>query len=102
MKDKSPQYSWIDFILSKEKCDRHSSHDDDYFSFTVHRGYEEPTNIGYIGSTVVFGNTALDKALTINPNEFQAFIMSLVYNKTPVEIDIDSEDDIDNNFDVDD
>lgn len=102
MEDKAPEYSWIDFTLSREKQDRYSSYkDDDYFRFTVHRGYREPTNIGYIGSTVVFGDTALDKALTINPNEFQAFIMNLVYNKTPVEIDVDSEDDIDCSFDVD-
>ena len=100
MKDQAPQYSWIDFKLSKEESKRYSSHDDDYFGFTVHRGYKEPQNIGWI-SSVVFGNTPLEKALEINPNEFQAFIMNIVYNNTPIEIDIDSEDDIDCSFDVD-
>lgn len=101
MNDREPEYSWIDFTLSKEKQDRHSSYkDDDYFRFTVHRGYREPKNVGFI-SSVVFGDTPLEKALRINPNKFQAFIMNLVYNKTPVEIDVDSEDDIDCSFDVD-
>lgn len=100
MNDRQPEYSWIDFTLSKEKQDRYSSYrDNDYFRFTVHRGYKEPKSIGSLGS-VTFGNTNLDKALTINPNEFQSFIMNLVYNKTPVEIDIEDEDDIDNSFDV--
>ena len=100
MEDQAPQYSWINFRMSKERQERYSSHDDDYFSFTCHRGYKEPSNIGWI-SSVVFGNTSLDEALKINPNEFQAFIMNLVYNKTPVKIDVDSEDDIDCSFDVD-
>ncbi|WP_101698524.1 hypothetical protein [Clostridium minihomine] len=101
MNDREPEYSWIDFTLSKEKQERYSSYkDDDYFRFTVHRGYKEPRNIGWI-STVTFGDTPLDKALRINPNKFQAFIMNLVYNKTSVEIDIDNEDDIDCSFDID-
>lgn len=100
MEDQAPKFSWVDFRLSREETERYSSHDDDYFGFTVHRGYKEPQNIGWI-SSVVFGNTPLEKALEINPNEFQAFVMNLVYNKTPVEIDINSEDDIDCSFDVD-
>lgn len=100
MEDKAPEFNWIDFTLSKEKPDSYSYHENEYFRFTAHRGFKDPKNIGFITS-VIFGDTPLDKALTINPNKFQAFIMNLVYNKTPVEIDIEDEGDIDDSFDVD-
>lgn len=100
MVDRAPEFSWIDFTLAKEEPNSYSYHDSDYFRFTAHRGFKEQKNIGFI-SSVIFGDTPLDKALTINPNKFQAFIMNLVYNKTPVEIDIEDESDIDDSFDVD-
>ncbi|MDP4224752.1 MAG: hypothetical protein Q8910_00080 [Bacteroidota bacterium] len=91
---------WLDIELSREKMDRYTYKDSDFVRFTVHRNYDNK-NIGWI-SRVELAGEDIEKKLSFKyMNDFQLLLINLAYNKTPVDIDVESEDDIDNSFDVD-
>lgn len=94
------EYGWITFKMAKEKPDRYSRNEDDYIEFTVHPNRDNK-EIGSM-STVYIGDRRLETVLKLgNLSEVESLITNIYYNKTPIIIDIESEDDIENYFDID-
>lgn len=99
-------YRWITFKMAKEKPERYSYRSEgDYIEFTVHRNSckedDEEYKKGWMG-TVYLGEKNLKDTLRIgNMSKIESLITNIYYNKTPIIIDIECEDDIDNYFDVD-
>lgn len=94
------EYGWITFKMAKEKPDRYSRNEDDYIEFTVHPNIDNK-EIGSM-STVYIGDRRLETVLKLgNLSEVESLITNIYYNKTPIIIDIKSEDDIENYFDID-
>ncbi|APM39430.1 hypothetical protein [Clostridium kluyveri] len=92
------KYHWLDVKLAKEEPQ--NSYDFDGIKFTIHRSYSDK-NMGSIGSLRI-GGYSLDKTLNFgNMSDIERLLVNLKYNDTPIEIDVESEDDIDNYFDID-
>ncbi|HYF75277.1 MAG TPA: hypothetical protein VD757_01710 [Candidatus Nitrosocosmicus sp.] len=100
IEEKEYPYDWLTFKFDKEKSSRYRSDSDEAIEFTVHRNYKDK-NMGTIG-TLYIGGYSTDKTLCFrNMSKIEALLLNFKYNNTPIEIDIESEDDIDNSFDVD-
>lgn len=99
-------YRWITFKMAKEKPERYSHRsEDDYIEFTIHRNSSNEENEdykkGWMG-TVYLGEKNLKDTLKIGSmSKVESLITNIYYNKTPIIIDIECEDDIDCYFDVD-
>lgn len=98
------RFSWLKCRLSKtepEKTYFGKVHEGDMdFSFTVSRETSNP-NVGSILSAYMEGENIRDKLKMYSYNKFEVLILNLVYNKTPIEIDIEDESDIDTSLGLD-
>lgn len=91
-------YGWINCELDEE--DDKSRYSDIEIKFTVHRNHNDK-NTGWIGSVYLNG-TGLDKTMKFGHlNDVELMIVNASYNKTPIIIDVEDEDDLDNSYDVD-
>lgn len=94
------EYGWITFKMAKEKPDRYSRSENNYIEFTVHPNRDNK-EIGSI-STIYIGDRRLETVLKLGTlSEIESLITNIYYNKTPIIIDIESEDDIETYFDID-
>lgn len=94
------EYGWITFKMAKEKTDRYSRSEDNYIEFTVHPNRDNK-EIGSM-STVYIGDRRLETVLKLGTlSEIESLITNIYYNKTPIIIDIESEDDIETYFNID-
>lgn len=98
------KYGWLKCRLSKEAPNKTyfgKVYDSDVdFAFTVSR--EKPnTNIGSILTAYASGENVRDKLKFRGYNDFEVLILNLVYNETPIEIDIEDEGDIDTSLGLD-
>ncbi|MBN1039043.1 hypothetical protein DVW12_10045 [Clostridium botulinum] len=99
-------YRWITFKMAKEKPERYSyRNEENYIEFTVHRNSSDEENEdyrkGWIG-TVYLGEKNLKDTLKLGSmSKIETLITNIYYNKTPIIIDIESEDDIETYFDID-
>ena len=98
------KYKWLTISASKSeptnKYGTYSKRSECDFSFNLHRNYQDKSK-GWIGSATFEGKD-VNKSLTVKShNKFETLILNLVYNATPIEIDIEDEDDIDNSLDLD-
>ena len=97
---KHEKYDWYDIELGEYKPENNYSRNDDLINFTLHRKPLK-TNEGYIGNPVINGTRVKDKFKFGNCSEFELLLINLHLNETPIIIDIEDEDDIDNTYDVD-
>jgi hypothetical protein len=91
---------WYNIELAKEKPDRWHSSLSDGIKFALHKSSIKP-GWGWIGSTYINDYDVKKKWKFGNMSEFECLLVNLVYNETPIEIDIENESDIDNSYDVD-
>lgn len=70
------------------------------FSFVVRRDYAN-SNVGSILSAYMKGENIRDKLKVHKYNKFETLIVNLAYNKTPIEIDIEDDSDIDTSLGLD-
>lgn len=96
------KYEWYKIELAPKKPDdgysRYSS--DDMISFTLHQKYKEP-GVGYISNVYIDGCNVREKLKFRHLSDIEALLINLTYNETPIIIDVESEDDIDDSYDVD-
>jgi hypothetical protein len=93
-------YDWLTFKFDKEKSDRYRSNSIESIEFTVHRSVKDK-GIGTIGTLYISGHSIKDSLNFGNMSSVETLLINLSYNNTPIEIDVECEDDIDNSFDVD-
>lgn len=98
VEDKGYPYDWLEFKFAKEKSGYRSILDEGV-EFTVHRNRDNK-NLGWINTVYIDGNSISDKIKFGNMSEIESLLVNLAYNKTPIIIDVESEDDIDSSFDV--
>jgi hypothetical protein len=97
---KESEYGWLDFTFAKEKS-RSYSYGDESIRFTVHKKSTRDSKVGWIGSVYIDGSS-IEKDLTFkHMSDVALLLINIYYNKTPIEIDVENEDDIDNSFDID-
>lgn len=100
------EYKWLTFKMAKEKPSGYSyRNEENYIEFTIHRKSknedEEDYKKGWLG-TVYVGEKNLKDTLKLgNMSKVESLIANIYYNETPIIIDVECEDDIDNYFDVD-
>jgi hypothetical protein len=93
---------WYNIELAKERnSSQYSSSTSDMIKFALHKKYSEP-GWGWIGSTYIDQWEVKKNWKIGHMSEFECLLVNLVYNETPIEIDVESEDDIDDSYDVDD
>lgn len=96
VKFEKSDYGWYNVELNKEKpeCyeDRH------VIKFTIH---DNRDGSGWIGNLYISGYNIKKTVNFGYLNEFESLILNLKYNQTPIIIDVEDEDDIDNSFDID-
>ncbi|KEH93242.1 hypothetical protein [Clostridium botulinum] len=91
-------YNWITFKFAKEK-NKYRSYGDQEIEFTVHRNEDGKT--GWIGTVYIDGHNLQESMDFGTMSDIERLIVNIAYNKTPIIIDIEDEDDIDNSFDID-
>lgn len=96
------KYGWYNIELATEKPrDRSYFISSDHaIRFTLHKKHNEP-GMGYISSTYLNGANIKDGFRFKHLSDIEALLINLTYNDTPIIIDIEDEDDIDNSYDVD-
>jgi DNA-binding HxlR family transcriptional regulator len=96
-------FHWLNIDLAKEEPKRYSS-DRNQIRFTVHRNNKDKytdKNTGWISSVYIDGY-GIDKTLNFgHMTSIEKLLINISYNKTPIEIDVESEDDVDSSFDID-
>lgn len=91
------RYGWINCELDEEE--KSSRYDDLDIRFTIHRNNDNTT--GWI-STVYLDGKGIDKQIKFgNLNDVEIMLVQAVYNKLPIIIDVEDEDELDNSYDVD-
>lgn len=92
------RYGWIDCELDEEN-DK-STYSNIEIKFTVHRDHNDKST-GWI-STVYLDGIGLDHTMKFGHlNDVELMIINASYNKTPIIIDVEDGDDLDNSYDVD-
>jgi len=97
--EEDERYGWFKVELAKEKP--RSSCLDEVIKFTLFKESNKK-GFGSISSTYIDGYDIKDRFKFGHMSEFELLLVNLVYNDTPIEIDVESEDDIDNSYDTDD
>lgn len=97
--EKESNYSWYNIELGKEKPEKYCS-GRDTVKFTLHESYNDK-KVGWISDSIINGDKLKEKLKIGRLSSFEALIVNLTYNETPIKIDIDDEDDIDTSFDID-
>ena len=96
VKFEKSDYGWYNVELNKEKPERYG--DREVIKFTIHVNRD---GSGWIGNLYISGYN-IEKTVSFGYlNEFESLILNLKYNQTPIIIDVEDEDDIDNSFDID-
>jgi hypothetical protein len=100
--EENEDYHWLDIKLGKEKSrDRFRSHEEHAIEFTVHRKGGKDSKEGWIGSIYIEGRSMEDVTKLGSFSKMETLLFNIAYNKTPIEIDVEDEDDIDNSFNID-
>lgn len=98
------KYGWLRCRLSKEAPNKTyfwKVYDSDVdFAFTVSRDSANP-KMGSILTVYADGENVRDKLKFHRYNDFEVLILNLVYNGTPIEIDVEDECDIDTSLGLD-
>lgn len=100
--EKHDTYGWYDVELGEKEPESRYSSSDDIIKFTLHVRGIGATREGWIGSTYIDGKKVKGKFKIGNLNDFESLLINIIYNETPIDIDIEDEDDIDTSFDIDD
>jgi hypothetical protein len=99
--EKDEIHEWYRVELAKEKPnDRYSSISHEEIHFTLFKTYKK-NGEGKIGCLYIDGYDVTKTLIVNHLSVIEALLINLVYNNTPIEIDIESENDIDNSYDVD-
>jgi hypothetical protein len=98
--EKDEHYGWINIELAQEKPDTYSS-ERGMIKFTIHKNSDKK-GYGIIFSVFIDGYDITKNFSFRLMSEFELLLINITYNQTPIEIDIENEDDIDNSYDVDD
>jgi len=94
-------YGWLTFKFGREKPSSYSRRsNENSIEFTVHKNHDNK-KMGWISSVYIDGYNLDNKLNFGRMSEIELLLVNISYNKTPVEIDIESEDDIDSSFDID-
>ncbi|AIY82201.1 hypothetical protein U728_3767 (plasmid) [Clostridium botulinum 202F] len=95
------EYGWITYKMAREKPERSYYRDDEnYIEFTVYPDRDDK-KIGSM-NTVYIGDKRLENTFKLgNMTEIESLITNIYYNKTPIIIDIEGDDDIETYFDID-
>lgn len=96
--EEDERYGWFKIELAKENPK--SSYSDEVIKFTLFKNSNKQ-GFGSISSTYIEGYDIKKNFKFGHMSEFELLLVNLVYNETPIEIDIESEDDIDNSYDID-
>lgn len=94
------EYGWLEITFAKEKPTSRYSNSYDSINFIVHKDRKDNSK-GWIGSVHIDGYSIKEKLSFKNMSDVELLLVNLSYNQTPIIIDIEDEDDIDNHFDVD-
>jgi len=96
VKFEKSDYGWYNVELNKEKPERYG--DRQVIKFTIHVNRD---GSGWLGNLYISGDN-VEKTVSFGYlNEFESLILNLKYNKTPIIIDVEDEEDIDTSFDID-
>jgi hypothetical protein len=98
--EEDEKYRWFDIELAKEKPESRYSHSSDMIRFTLHRKHGTK-DMGYIGNSYIDGSCIKENFKFGHMSDIELLLVNLTYNQTPIIIDIESEDDIDISYDVD-
>lgn len=94
-------YGWLTFKFGRVKPDYpHHRSNENSIEFTVHKKHDN-NKMGWIGSVYIDGYGIDNKLNFGRMSEIEALLVNLTYNKTPIIIDVESEDDLDTSFDID-
>jgi hypothetical protein len=93
-------HGWYNIELAKERATGYSSSTSDMIKFTLHKTCGK-LGWGWIGSTYIDQWEVKKRWKVGHMSEFECLLVNIVYNETPIEIDVESEDDIDDSYDVD-
>lgn len=98
------KFGWLKCRLSKEEPEKNYIgmvyEGDVDFSFTISRNSAN-SNVGKILSAYASGANVREKLKFHGYNDFEVLILNLLYNETPIEIDIEDECDIDTSLGLD-
>jgi DNA-binding Lrp family transcriptional regulator len=89
-------FDWITIKFAKEEPKRYG---DTHIEFTVHRNHDKTT--GRLGRVVIDGYNVKEKINFKSMSDIELLLINLVYNETPIIIDVEDDDDVDSSFDVD-
>jgi hypothetical protein len=99
--ERNERYGWYDIELAEEpQRSGYSKYSRDIHRFTLHQ-IPDRSGYGYISTVYLEGQSFKDKFRFGRLSDIEGLLSNLAYNKTPVLIDIEDEDDIDNSFDID-
>lgn len=96
------KYGWLTFKFAKEEPTYGRRSADNSIEFTVHKNNDDE-GTGWIGTSTVYieGDSINEKLKFGRMSDVELLLINIAYNKTPIIIDIEDEDDIDNYFDID-
>ena len=94
------EFNWIDCGLSDKAPNEYMGRFDRGITFTVHRDAEDK-NKGIIYNVYFDGKNIKDMLKIGCLNDVELLLTQAVLNEIPIIIDIESEDDIDNSYDID-
>ena len=94
------EYGWLKFKFGREKpSSRYGHSDENSIEFIVHKNHDDK-KIGWISQVTIDGE-GIDKKLNFGRmSSIDLLLINSAYNKTPIEIDVEGEDDLDSSFDV--
>lgn len=91
-------YGWLNCKLNEKEIDRY---DRPEIQFSVHRDYKDKS-VGTIGTLYLGGKSVKDGVVLGKLNDIEVLFVQLLYNKTRIVIDIESSDDLETYYDIDD
>lgn len=91
-------YGWLTCKLNEKEIDRW---DQAVIQFSVHRDYKDKS-VGTIGTLYLNGNSVKDGVVLGRLNGIEALVIQLLYNKTRIVIDVESTDELETYYDIDD
>lgn len=91
---------WYNIELAKKKPEIGRSCGYGSISFTLHKTSCNPT-VGLIGFASIDNKDIKSMIRFGRLSDFELLLVNLLYNETPIEIDVTSKDEIDNTYDID-
>lgn len=99
--EKNEKWGWFDIELAKKEPAGRYGIGDDVIKFTLHRKCDDKSK-GFISGVYLDGLDVKKKIRMGHMTEIELLLVNIMYNETPIDIDVESQDDIDSSYDIDD